>query len=94
MIYQANGGQVIIEFQEDAENPGRKMLFGLISGFEQSTLMVQLWAEDGSLRAAHADEIGNFVFSGLTPGVYKLKVITKDVEVHIPQLRIDSVADR
>jgi hypothetical protein len=93
LIYQANGGQVILEFQEDTEYPGRKSLFGLISGFEQSTLMVQLWAEDGSLRAAHVDEIGNFVFSSLTPGVYKLTVITKDVEIHIPKLQIDSIAD-
>ncbi len=92
LIYQVNDTQIVLEIQDDPEHPGRKTLLGLITGVEQPTLTVRLQEREQAASTAHVDEIGNFAFSQLRPGAYKLVIVGEGMEIHIPQLRINGAS--
>ena len=92
LIYQVNDTQIVLEIQDDPDHPGKKTLLGLITGSEQPMFIVRLQDREHSPATAHVDEIGNFAFSQLRPGAYKLVIAGEGMEIHIPQLRINGAS--
>ncbi len=92
LIYQVNDTQIVLEIQDDPDHPGKKILLGLITGSEQPMFTVRLQDREHTPATAHVDEIGNFAFSQLHPGAYKLVIAGEGMEIHIPQLRINGAS--
>lgn len=87
-VFQADGVQVIIEVQDDSEQPGHKFLVGLVTGMDAPDLKARLWRSDQCVATAAVDDLGNFVFLNLAPGSYVLTLSDPDVEIHIPALEL------
>lgn len=87
-LYQADAIQVIVEVQDDAEQPDRKAILGLIVGMEPGGLEAHLWQAERRVAVISVDELGNFVIPNLAPGSYELILSGPKVEVHIQELQI------
>jgi len=87
-LYQAGDAQIAIEIQDDAEQPDRKMLLGLVTGIELRELRAQLWLGDEPLAWAPVDELGNFAISNLATASYELILSGPEVEIHIQDLHV------
>ena len=87
-LYQAGDAQIAIEIQDDAEQPDRKMLLGLVTGIDLRESRVQLWLGEQPLASAPVDELGNFVISNLAAASYELIFSGPEVEVHIQDLHV------
>ena len=87
-VFQADEVQVIIEVQDDSQQPGHKFLVGLVTGMDTPHLKARLWRFDQRVATAAVDELGNFVFLNLAPGSYVLTLGNSDVEIHIPALEL------
>jgi len=87
-VYQADEVQVIIEVQDDSEQPGCRFLVGLVTGMDALDLKARLWRVDQPIAAASVDDLGNFVMLNLVPGTYLLTLSNPDVEIHIPALKV------
>lgn len=88
LVYQADEVQVIIEIQDDGEQPGRKFLIGLVTGMDAHDLQARLWRVDQPIATAPVDDLGNFVMLDLLPGNYVLTLSSPDREIHIPALKV------
>ena len=88
LMYEAGDAQLSLEVQDDPEHPGRKSILGLVLGIETEAVEVKLLQEDGVVTAVTLDEIGNFSFTGLETGTYKLTLSGQTVEIHVPDLKI------
>jgi hypothetical protein len=85
--YAAGDWQVILDVQPDPGQVGRSGILGLVLGPELSPSMTaQLWQADQLLATSQVDDLGNFIFSALTPGVYDLTLRAATVEIQIPAL--------
>jgi hypothetical protein len=87
-LYQADDVQVVIEVQDDAEQQGRKVLLGLLTEIDSHDFEAHLWRAERLVATAAVDELGNFVISGLAPGIYELILCSLEVEIHIQTLEI------
>jgi hypothetical protein len=87
-VYQADEVQVIVEVQDDSEQPGRKFLVGLVTGMDALDLKARLWRVDQPIATASVDDLGNFVMLNLIPDTYVLTLSSPDVEIHIPALKV------
>jgi hypothetical protein len=87
-LYQADDIQVAIEIQEDAEQPDRRVLLGLVIGTEPSGVEAHLWQADQRVAVVPVDELGNFVIPDLAPGSYELILSGPEIEIHIQDLRV------
>jgi hypothetical protein len=87
-LYQADDIQVAIEIQEDAEQPDRKVLLGLVIGTEPSGVEAYLWQADQRVAVVSVDELGNFVIPNLAPGSYELILSGPEIEIHIQDLQV------
>jgi hypothetical protein len=89
LIYQADDIQVVVQAQEDAEQPDRKTILGLVIGLvEGQELKAHLWRSGQRIATVPVDESGNFVIPGLTPGGYELILSGPEVEIHIQELQV------
>ena len=88
LIYQAGDVQIVMEVQEDAEQPGSKILLGLVTGARQNAFSIQLDREGQVITVTSIDEIGNFVIPHVIPGRYDLMFTSSDVEIRIPGLSV------
>jgi anti-sigma factor RsiW len=89
LIYQADGLQVLIQIQEDVQQPGRKTILGLVTGLDNPhQLEVHVWQAGQRIATAPVDELGNFALSNVTPGSYELILSGPEVEIHIQALDI------
>jgi hypothetical protein len=87
-IYQADQTQIVIEVQEDLEQPGLKVLMGLVSELESNEFIVQA-SQKGKVRAVSPiDEIGNFVLVHVAPGEYELTVRGPNTEIRIQSFTV------
>lgn len=84
--YQAEDIHVMVEIQDDAEQPGRKVILGLVIGMEPGKVEAHLWQDDRFIAVFPVDELGNFVIPGLVPGNYELILSGPEVEIHIQEL--------
>ena len=87
-LYQADDIQVAIEIQEDAEQPDRRVLLGLVIGAEPSRVEAHLWQADQRVAVVPVDELGNFVIPDLAPGSYELILSGPEIEIHIQELQV------
>jgi hypothetical protein len=87
-LYQADEVQVAIEIQEDAEQPDRKILLGLVIGTEPSGVKAHLWQAEQHVAVVSVDELGNFVIPDLAPGSYELILSGPEIEIHIQDLQV------
>ncbi len=86
LIYQVDGVQIAIEIQDDAEQPGRKIVLGLVTGLDSTGLNVTLRQVDQIVATVSVDNAGNFVIPGLDPGSYQLILARPEVEIHVQSL--------
>jgi anti-sigma factor RsiW len=87
-IYQAGDAQIVIEIQDDAMQPGRKALLGLIMGIEPRDLVGHLWLGDQPVAQAPVDELGNLSITNLAPDSYELILKGPDLEIQIQDLDV------
>jgi anti-sigma factor RsiW len=87
-IYEAGDVQIAIEVQDDAEQPGRKVLLGLMTGMEPGGWQAHLWQGDQRIAQAPVDELGNFDLSRLVPEVYDLILSGSETEIHIQEVDV------
>ena len=87
-LYQADDIQVAIEIQEDAEQPDRKVLLGLVIGTGPSGVEAHLWQADQHVAVVSVDELGNFVIPDLAPGSYELILSGSEIEIHMQDLQV------
>lgn len=83
LMYEAGDYQLNLEIQEDPSMPGRKTILGLIVGIEELSFQAQLWQDGRRLQETTVDELGNFVFAGVQPGVYELILSRLTAEIHV-----------
>ena len=87
-IFQAGNIQIVIEVQEDLEQPGLKVLMGLATGVDSNEFIFQASQEGKIITTASVDEIGNFVLSHIAPGNYELTLVDPDTEIRIPSFTV------
>lgn len=87
-LYQAEDIQVVVEVQDDAEQPDRKVVLGLVIGAKPGELKAHLWQADQRAAVVPVDELGNFVILDLAPGSYELILSGTEVEIHIQDLQV------
>jgi hypothetical protein len=88
VAYQADGHRVLIEIAQDDDQPGRRMLTGLLTTPANGQARAYLWRQGSLLQTHPIDDLGNFEMSGLEPGHYELILAAGDFEVHIQSLPI------
>lgn len=89
LIYEADDIQIIVETQVDATQANRRVMLGLLLGFEPvHGVLARLWQTEELLATTPVDELGNFVFSNLLPGSYGLIVSGEELELHIKELPV------
>lgn len=87
-IYEADGVQVIIDIQKDAERPSLKNMLGLITGIRAQAYQINLYFEGEPVANTQVDDAGNFVVSAISSGEYQLTISGPGVEIQILSLRI------
>lgn len=89
-VYEAGDIEVMLEVQEDAERPDRRVILGLVTGLgDPETLQIHVWRADELHTTLPVDELGNFVISGLAPATYELIVSGPETEVHIQDFAVN-----
>ena len=89
MVYQANGLQVLIQVQDDVQQPGRKTILGLVTGLDDAHQWeVHLWQAGEWVATAPIEELGNFALSNVAPGSYELILSGPMLEIHIAGLEV------
>lgn len=93
-IYQADDIQVVIEIQDDVEQPGRKTILGLVVGLgDDQDMEAHLWQAGQRVTVEPVDELGNFVIPDLIPASYELILVSSEKEIHIQDLQVGSSQD-
>lgn len=92
LVYQAEGAQIVVEVQADAERPGRQAVLGLVMGMDTSELVAHVWRTEERVTAVPVDELGNFVVRDLTSGRYDLILSGPEVEIHVQELGVGGAA--
>lgn len=87
-LYEADGVQVTIEVQDNAEQGDRKVLLGLVIGIEPHEMEAHLWQAGRLVTSVAVDELGNFVLPHLIPGHYELILSSPEIEIHIQDLAV------
>lgn len=88
LMYEAGDYQLVVEIQDDPTKPGRKSVLGLVIGLEEVAFQAQLWQEGVRIQETSLDELGNFVFTEVPPGVYDLILNRLTAEIHLQSLTI------
>lgn len=87
LTYNADELEISLLLQTDFEHPGQRMLLGWIAGQENDqTIEVYLWREVQQIATITVDSLGNFAFSNLSPGQYKLILYSDTREIYIDGL--------
>lgn len=94
IIYEADEVQVVVEIQEDPDQPGHKTVLGLVVGVDDPhEVEVHLWRDDQRVATGPMDETSNFVIPNLAPGHYELILSGPEVEIHIQDLEVGMPKD-
>lgn len=88
LFYEAGEAQLTIEIQDDPDEPGRRLLLGLVMGAEPEDLQVHLWLDGERVVSTAVDDLGNFRFSALASGDYEMILAGPSFEVHVQELTI------
>lgn len=87
-VYEAGDAEVLLAAQPSGAAAGPFELLGLLTGASPAGFTANLWQDAGLAAATLAaavpvDEGGNFVFSDLAPGTYKLVLSGPDRLIYI-----------
>jgi len=85
-IYQVGDVQLTIEIQDDAEQPDRKAILGLITGTDTLGFQAHLWQAGRRVTSVAVDEFGSFIIPRLAPGRYELILGGPETEIHLQAL--------
>jgi hypothetical protein len=88
-----------MDVQPDADHPGRCVILGLVIGLQDSAVQparIHLvgrasadTAELGDQIATQTvDDAGGFVFPGVAPGEYQLRLVSEATQIHIQELGV------
>lgn len=88
LIYEAGDAQIVLEIQRDGQRAGRHALVGLVMGLEDQARQATLWREEQQVASVAVDDLGNFTFDDLAPGLYELILAGTQDEVHIQSLHV------
>lgn len=80
-VYRAEDIKLVVGLEADGLRAGRKMLLGFTTREGQPLVsltgaQVQLRRRGATVAVEQVDDLGNFVFSGLTSGEYELALVT------------------
>jgi len=81
-------GELILEIQDDPENPGHHTILGLLTGIPYANLTANLSQDNQDVSTGLVDEFGNLILTNLTPGSYDLKLTGETVEILIMDLKV------
>jgi hypothetical protein len=87
-VYQADDIQIIIEVQDDTEQPGLKMALGLVTGLKSNGFMIETYQDGKLVTTTFIDGIGNFLLTHLSPGLYDFVLLGPDTEIRIQSLTV------
>lgn len=89
LTYQAGDLQVLIEIQQDPDQPAHNVILGLIVGLgESQRLEAGLWHGGQRVMTVPVDELGNFVLPRVPPAIYELILSGPTTEIHIQELHV------
>lgn len=88
LTFEAGDAQIILEIQRDGQRAGYHALVGLVMGLDGQALQATLWREQQQVASAAVDDLGNFTFDDLAPGLYELILAGAQDEVHIQDLHV------
>lgn len=88
LVYEADGVQISVGVLEDSEQPGAKVILGLVTGIAAEGFEVRVILEGEPTASTQVDDLGNFEVSGLTTAEYEIIIAGNGVEVHIPAIRV------
>lgn len=84
--YQADDVPIIIGVHDDKDHPGLKTVLGLIPGIGLRGFKVEMYQAGNLIASTLVDEIGNFLFTRLVPGLYELVLPGLDAQIRIPSV--------
>lgn len=88
-LYEAGDWQIAIEITRDTAHPDRSALLGMLLGTEPAPpLTVALLLEEATMSQTAVDETGNFSFSDIAPGRYRLRFSGDDLRIEIEEIEI------
>lgn len=91
LFYEADEVQVVLDVQDDSDQPGRKTVLGLVIGLDHpAQIEAHLWRANQHLTTVPIEEMGNFVIPNLEPGGYELILSGPELEIHIQDLVVTS----
>lgn len=89
-VYQAASFQIILDIEVDAARPDRRHLQGLVTNadgmVEESLSDASLVGTDTARAVSTVDELGNFTFKALAPGVYNLTLAGPGLELRVKEI--------
>lgn len=88
LMYEAGEVQLTLEVRDDPDGPGLKSILGLLFGAEPIELTALLWQDGRPAAETAVNDLGNFVFHSLSPGVYDLILTGADLAIHVQDLTI------
>jgi len=89
LIYEAGEVQVMIEIQQDTDQPDHWMILGLVIGSDfPQELKAHFWAAEQRLATVPVDELGNFVLPNILCGRYELMLSGPEIDIHIQDLKV------
>lgn len=89
LIFEAGDIQIVLEVQSDVMEPESRSMLGLITGLEPAhNVAAHLWQDNQYLSTAAVDDLGSFLFEGITPGSYDLILTAPESEIHLQNMPI------
>jgi hypothetical protein len=88
-LYEAADIQIVIEIRDDATQPDRKTVLGLVVGVDPGEVKAYLWQAEACIAIIPIDELGSFAIPNLEPGSYELIVSGPQIEVHVQELWVE-----
>jgi hypothetical protein len=87
--YEADNIQIILDVQPDPVRSHQKGIVGLVLGVDEAQpLEAQLYQGEQCIAATRVDMLGNFIFSGLSSGSYRLNLANSTIEIRLGDLLI------
>ena len=87
--YAAGRLQIILNIQRDVRRPEQRSLVGFLPGAELEDAPVRLLARDRLVAEAQVDDLGNFRFAELAPGLYEIHLEAGEDEIHLLDILVE-----
>lgn len=93
-VYQAGDVQIVLDIDDDPQQPGHKLLTGLALGLPPGDWQVYVWpaADPDSESVTAVDTHGNFLLAGLPPGATVLLIrsttAAEPAEIYVESLKL------